>query len=85
MQLTTTQFYLAKLPGNKFFNGIEFGVAQLSSYTFANFLLMRMSEIQAFNLLIAIGVVSQTVLASFPFAGTHIYIANFMVVISAAG
>jgi len=44
-----------------------------------------MTEMKAFNILIAIGVTSQTILVLFPYAGLHIYIANFMVVISAGG
>ena len=85
MQFNTTQFYLTKLPGHKFINGINFGVAQLLSYSFANFLLTRMMEMQAFNILIAIGVTSQATIILFPVAGLHIYVANFMLIISAGG
>ena len=41
----TSQFSSAKLPGNKWINGIEFGVAQFFSYNFANLLLKFMNEV----------------------------------------
>ena len=81
----TSQFYSAKLPGNKWINGIEFGVAQFSAYNLANLLLMNMSEVKAFLVMLAISVLGQLVLIGFPFAGVHIYIANFLVVGPACG
>ena len=81
----TSQFYSAKLPGNKWINGIEFGAAQFFSYSLANSLLTRMTEVQAFDVLLALCAVSQTIMIAFPFAGVHIYVAHFFLVASACG
>ena len=51
----------------------------------ANLLLKNMSEIKAFNYMLAISAFGQLVLITFPFAGLHIYIANFLVVGPACG
>ena len=44
-----------------------------------------MSEVKAFNLMLAISAFGQLILIGFPFAGLHIYIANFLVVGPACG
>ena len=56
VQYATNMFSAARLPGNKFFNGILFGFAELFSYHFANTLLVRLPDMTAFRTLVAIGI-----------------------------
>ena len=44
-----------------------------------------MKETQAFDILLGVGAASQMVLYTFPVAGIHIYIANFLSVAAACG
>ena len=81
----TSVFYSAKLPGNKWINGIGFGAAQFCSYFFADFLLKRMTEVRAYDCLLVICVLSQLVMIFLPSGGMHIYIANFLFVSAACG
>ena len=85
IQYATIALYVAKLPGNKFYNGILFGVAEVFSMFFSNHLMQECSDISVFNILCSFGAVSYAILLLFPFEGLHIYIANFLLVSCAGG
>ena len=77
--------YIAKLPGNKFYNGMLFGLAEAFAMFFSNCLVKKQSDISAFNILSFFGAIGYLILTAFPFEGIHIYIANFLAVTCAGG
>ena len=62
MQHATIQLFIAKMPGNKFYNGILFGVAECLAMVFSNVLLDYLPDITAFRLVYFTGVVSYLLL-----------------------
>ena len=58
MQHTTVRLFIVKLPGDKFMNGILFGVAEVLSMIFSNLLLIYIDDILAFWIVFSSGIVS---------------------------
>ena len=79
-QYCIVALYCAKIPGNKFYNGILFGTGELSAMFFSGWLMNNFKDLTGFYITMAILAVSQAVLIFFPFPGMHIYLAVFLLV-----
>lgn len=80
VQYCVLALYCAKIPGNKFYNGILFGIGECSAMFFSGFLMKKFTDMKAFYINMAILVISELVLILFPFQGLHTYIAVFLLV-----
>lgn len=58
LQHSTLQLFVAKLPGNKFYNGVLFGVAEVLSMLLSNMLLIYLEDIVAFKIVFLVGLFS---------------------------
>jgi len=58
LQHSAVQLFVAKFPGNKFFNGVLFGVAEVLAMLFSNLLLIYLQDIVAFRIVFFAGVIS---------------------------
>ena len=82
MQYCIISLYCAELPGNRFFNGVLFGVSETISMFFSGMLLDRMFDMHALYVVYALGVASYAVFIFFPTAGLHTYLANMFAITS---
>jgi hypothetical protein len=62
LQHTTIQLFIAKMPGNKFVNGILFGVAEALAMVFSNLLLLYLDDMVALRIVFVSGILSYIVL-----------------------
>ena len=65
LQHSTIQLFIAKLPGNKFVNGILFGVAESTAMVFSNLLLLYLDDMVALRIVFVAGIASYIVLILF--------------------
>jgi hypothetical protein len=82
---TVSVFYVTKIPGNRFVNGIFFGVAEVSSMFISGYLLEKLPDITVYNIFAVNGIFAATVLAFFPSDGLYIYLITFCLVCTAGG
>jgi len=57
-QHSTIQLFIAKMPGNKFYNGILFGLAESLAMVVSNLLLLYLDDMLAFRIVFSCGIVS---------------------------
>ena len=62
LQHSTIQLFIAKMPGNKFYNGILFGLAECLAMLISNVLLLYFDDIYAFRIVFFVGVTSYLLL-----------------------
>ena len=62
IQHGTLQLFVAKLPGNKFYNGILFGISEISAMVASNLLLLYLHDMTAFKCVFAAGILSYIML-----------------------
>ena len=80
IQYCILALYCAKVPGNKFYNGIIFGIGECSAMFFSGFLMKKFTDMKAFYIDMAILVAGESILILFPFPGLHTYIAVFLMI-----
>jgi hypothetical protein len=85
MQYCSVSLLCAVLPGNRFANGILFGIAESIAQFYSSFLMNNMLDINAFYLNYAIGLFSYLIFVAFPTAGFHTYMANVLSLLSVGG
>jgi len=85
MQYCVAALSLAKLPGNRFVNGIIFGVGEIFSMWISNFLMGRLLDMTAFRLIYCCGVASYLILMCFPDSVWLPYLGNILLVSSVGG
>ena len=62
LQHSTIQLFIAKMPGNKFYNGILAGVSEGLAMIVSNLLLLYFHDMIAFRMIFATGVLSYIML-----------------------
>jgi hypothetical protein len=82
---TIAVFYISKIPGNRFANGILFGVAEASSMFVSQIMLARMHDITVFNLFGVNGLIAAVILAAGSGEGIYIYFVTFCLICTAGG
>ena len=80
VQYCIIALYCAKIPGNKFFNGMLFGTGELSAMFFSGWLMKNFTDMKAFYINMGILVISELILILFPYQGLHTYAAVFLMV-----
>ena len=78
-------FMVTHFPGNKYYNGILLGVAELISMPLSGYTLGKISDRRAYQIFATVALCSTTVLASFPSVGIHSYLSLCGVVIGLGG
>lgn len=77
---------MAKLPGNKFYNGILFGIAESFAMIVSNMLLLYLHDMVAFRLVFATGVLSYVMLIFSEYMSWFMtYVANVLLIVSIGG
>jgi len=66
VQFCVAALSLAKLPGNRYFNGIIFGGGEVFSMIFSSFLMNNLMDMTAFRICYACTLVSYLALILFP-------------------
>lgn len=85
VQYCANSLFVAKLPGNKYFNGILFGTGETATMFFSQWLMNNVMDMTAFRIMYIIGLVSYLVVIFLPDAQTLIYIATATTVVSTGG
>ena len=85
VQYCVNSLFVASLPGNRYVNGIIFGVGECWAMIFSQILMDRLSDMNTFYTVYGIGLVSYLTLIFFPDSGTLAYIANVMTITSVGG
>ena len=85
LQYVLANLMIAKLPGNKFYNGILLGTAECLAMLFSRFLLKRSSDIAAFKIIYGCGACSYLILIAFPSSNLMTYIAVVLMVTCIGG
>lgn len=79
------QLFVAKFPGNKFYNGILFGVAEVLSMVISNMLLLRVDDIVAFRIVFLVGTLSYGVLIASNFFASLPMILTYVAIVTLIG
>lgn len=58
LQHSSIQLNIAKMPGNKFYNGILFGLAEALAMIVSNLLLLYLDDMLAFKVVFSCGIIS---------------------------
>lgn len=85
VQFCVIALSVAKLPGNRFVNGIIFGFGECFSMVFSHFLMSRLMDLTAFYVCYSCGLVSYLTLIFFPNCHILAYCANILLVTSVGG
>mmetsp|Transcript_15714 Transcript_15714/g.19756 ORF Transcript_15714/g.19756 Transcript_15714/m.19756 type:complete len:190 (-) Transcript_15714:288-857(-) len=62
VQYCSASLYLAKIPGNRYVNGIVFGVGEVFAMVFSSFLMSRLLDTTAFRVIYFIGLAGYMIL-----------------------
>ena len=65
VQYCVASLYVAKLPGNRYVNGVIFGCGEVFAMIFSNFLMNNLMDITAFRVTYTCGLVSYITLIFF--------------------
>ena len=84
-QYCTNSLYLAKLPGNRYINGIIFGCGEIFAMVFSQFLMNTLPDMTAFRVCYTLGLLSYLSLTFFTESYLMTYVANIMVITSVGG
>ena len=76
---------MARLPGNRYINGILFGISEIFAMFFSQFLMKNLFDITAFRVVYGCGVVSYLTLIFFSHMNAMVYFANFLLITSVGG
>ena len=79
VQYLSIQLYISLIPGNKFTNGIAFGLAEIFGTGLSQVLVSRFNDVTAFYITVAMGEIGYLTFILFPQDGLHTYVATFMV------
>ena len=85
VQYCGSSLYLAHLPGNKYINGIVFGIGECSAMVFSNYLMNRFMDTTAFTVVYFFGLFGYSILV---FAAESVwmpYFGIFMLILSVGG
>ena len=74
--------YCASIPGNKFYNGILFGLGEFLGTFFSQVLLGILDDMKSFYFVASLGLISYFTFIFFPFIGIHTYMATFFAITS---
>ena len=85
MQFSCVMFGIARLPGDKFHNGILVGVTNVASRIFAGFLMQFLSDTWTFYFCCGLGAIGYAILLGMPSEGIHNYIAICLLVTCIGG
>jgi len=85
VQFSVISLYLARLPGNRFVNGIIFGFGDCFAIVFSQYLMNNMMDMTAFYVCYALGLVSYLALIFFSHINAVTYVANLLIVTSMGG
>lgn len=75
----------ARIPGNKYWNGVLFGSGELAGMIFTQYLLTNFDDMTCFYVVWVLGQLSYMVFTFFPTVGLHTYLATFTVIVSVGG
>ena len=85
VQYCVCALYVAKIDGNRFYNGILFGLGEASSMVISNILMKNFDDMTAFYINMSLGLISYVVLIFFPTQGIHTYTSIFILIGSIGG
>ena len=85
VQYCVASLFVAKLPGNRYVNGIIFGCGECFAMIFSDFLMNRFMDLTAFYIVYACGLTSYLTLIFFPNSAGLTYIANVLLITSVGG
>ena len=85
VQYCVCALYVAKIDGNRFYNGILFGLGEATSMVTSNILMQNFEDMTAFHINMSLGVISYVVLIFFPSQGLHTYASVFILIGSIGG
>ena len=84
VQYLSISLYISLVPGNKFTNGILFGVAELFGMVLSQILVSNLSDIAAFYITVLMAEVGYMIFILFPTDGLHSYVATVLVMTAIA-
>ena len=85
IQYCVASLYVAKLPGNRYINGIIFGCGEVFAMIFSSFLMNNLIDINAFRIVYSCGLTSYLTLILFPGSVALTYLANVLLITSVGG
>lgn len=86
IQYCVASLYVAKLPGNRYVNGVLLGSGEVFAMIFSNFLMNNLLDINAFRVAYSCGLVSYLTLIFFAEkSAILVYIANVLLITSIGG
>ena len=85
VQYCVCALYVAKIDGNRFYNGILFGLGEGFSMVTSNWLMKNFEDMTAFYINMSLGLISYVVLIFFPVQGLHTYMSIFVLIGSIGG
>ena len=85
IQYCVASLYVAKLPGNRYFNGIIFGFGEVFAMIFSSFLMNNLMDMTAFRIVYSCGLTSYLILILFPGSVALTYLANVLLITSVGG
>ena len=85
IQYYITSLYLGNLPGNKFVNGIMFGVSEACSVILSGQMMKMMSDMSVFNIIFAFGIIAYIIYIFFGEIGNLCYLGIILLVQSLGG
>lgn len=85
IQYCVASLYVAKLPGNRYVNGIFFGCGEVFAMIFSQFLMENFMDMTAFRIVYSFGLVSYLTLIFFPDSVMLTYFANVLLITGIGG
>ena len=85
VQYCVASLFVARLPGNKYVNGIIFGIGEVLGHQFSGMLMNRFRDMTAFKMIYVTGLLSYSILIMFPNSELLTYLANVMLITSVGG
>lgn len=85
VQYCSASLYLAKIPGNRYVNGIVFGCGEVWAMCFSSYLMNRLHDITAYRLVYFIGLCGYSTLILFPESVWLPYVGILLVITSIGG
>ena len=85
VQYCVASLFVARLPGNKYVNGIIFGIGEVLGHQFSGMLMNRFRDMTAFKMVYVTGLLSYAILIMFPNSELLTYLANVMLITSVGG
>lgn len=85
VQYCTSSLYLAKIPGDIYFNGIIFGVGEVFAMIFSGFLMSHLLDVTAFRVCYFLGALGYAILIAFAESSWLPYFGILLVITSVGG